>query len=57
MLTKPQSGGTPLILRMTLAIRLASPGLGSSIWKLRVSKLYREPYPTATTVHVRQMTL
>lgn len=38
-----QSGGTPLILRITFAIRLASPGLGSSMWKLLVRRLYKEP--------------
>ncbi|KAG7227052.1 hypothetical protein INR49_022399 [Caranx melampygus] len=43
---QPQSGGTPLILRMMLAIRLASPGLGSSIWKLRrISRLRERTVP------------
>ncbi|XP_075331607.1 uncharacterized protein LOC142390122 [Odontesthes bonariensis] len=32
---RTHSGGTPLILRMMLAIRFARPGLGSSIRKLR----------------------
>lgn len=34
-----QSSGTPLHLRMTLARRLAKPGLGSSTWKVRVRRL------------------